>query len=123
MFYSHNNSTGEQRSLGTKDKSVARQLIYAKNQAALPNSINRQMAKVYLQASDSAAAERTWQHVMDEAAKTKTGNIYTDCPSCHTTICHTVVKKAELVNCCRDIVSSIQIKIVNRIVAGIYINI
>ena len=35
--------------------------------------MNLQLARVYIQHSDPAAASRTWQHVMDEMGKCKKG--------------------------------------------------
>lgn len=73
VFYCQNKETGAQSSLGTDNKNEAQRLLHAKNEAARQNSFNVQIARIYWQAGDPRAAGRTWQHVMDETAKTKTG--------------------------------------------------
>jgi hypothetical protein len=49
-YYAHENDTGKQLSLGTKDRSEAAGLLAAKNQAAIQPILNVAMAKVYLSA-------------------------------------------------------------------------
>jgi hypothetical protein len=66
VFYIQNNSTGEQRSLGTKDKEVAKRLWESENHARKSPALNLELGKVYLRASDPAMMVRTWQVVMDE---------------------------------------------------------
>jgi integrase len=74
VFYTVDNSTGKQASLRTKNQDEAQRLLNAKNEAERQPAINLQIARAYLLASDSGIATRTWQHVMDEVAKTKRGS-------------------------------------------------
>ena len=73
VYWVQDNQTGKQESLGTKDKAEAVALLHAKNESARKSVHNLQMARVYLAASDSQMATRTWQNVMDEIIHTKTG--------------------------------------------------
>src|SRR6266850_5787378 len=73
VYYSQDSVSGQQQSLGTKDKAVAVRLLNAKNEATRNSSINLQLARVYLTASDPVAGKRTWQGVMNEMATTKRG--------------------------------------------------
>lgn len=72
-FYAHDNTTGQQTSLRTKDKTEALALFHSKNEAHRQPILNLQIARTYLSASDPEIAKRTWQVVMDEMAKGKTG--------------------------------------------------
>jgi integrase len=65
-YYVEDVQTGKQDSLETKDKTEARRLWHAKNEAHYLTGFNLKMARVYLQASDPLAVERTWQYVMDQ---------------------------------------------------------
>ena len=49
-------------------------LLNALNEACKQPAVNLQIAQVYLQHSDPDFAKRTWQHVMDEMGKTKSGS-------------------------------------------------
>jgi hypothetical protein len=71
IFFIQNNATGKQESLKTRDKTIARRLFNAKNEAYQQPAINLQIARAYLMASDPLIVKRTWQHVMDEIVKTK----------------------------------------------------
>lgn len=73
VFYIHNNDTGQQTSLGTKDPKEALRLFNAKNEAVRQPVINIQIARAYLMVSDRMAATRTWCYVMDEMLKHKSG--------------------------------------------------
>src|SRR5687767_1050392 len=73
MLYCVDNVTRKQISLKTKDRDEASRLLNAKNEAERQPAINLQIARAYLLAGDSGIATRTWQHVMDEMAKTKRG--------------------------------------------------
>jgi integrase len=73
-FYFEDTQNGKQLSLGTKDRRQAQRLIHAKNEAQLQPSVNLQIARGYLLASDPEISARTWQHVMNEIAKAKTGS-------------------------------------------------
>jgi len=74
VFYTFDNLTGKQHSLKARDREKALRLLCAKNQAHEQPALNLQMAKTYLMASDPASLARSWQHVMDEMAKTKHGS-------------------------------------------------
>jgi len=73
VFYCEDTSTGKQLSLRTKDEGEALTLLHTKNEAQRQPVMNLQIARVYLKHSDPEVARRTWQHVMDEIIKTKTG--------------------------------------------------
>jgi len=66
IFYSQDSTTGRQKSLGTRDETAARKLIEATNEAHRTPTLNLQLARAYLSASDPAFLERTWQTVMDQ---------------------------------------------------------
>ena len=73
-YYLHNDVTGKQESLHTKDKPTAERLVHSRNEAEKQPAINLQIARAYLAASDSQIATRTWQLVMDEILKLKQDN-------------------------------------------------
>ena len=73
MYYIENVETGQQRSLRTKDRTEANRLLHAENEAQHQPSINLQIARAYLQASDPEVATRNWRYVMSEIVKPKTG--------------------------------------------------
>lgn len=66
VYYIQNNSTGEQRSLKTKDEETATRLWECENNARKPAALNLELGKVYLRASDPAITTRNWQVVMDD---------------------------------------------------------
>lgn len=72
-YYYEDTETGKQLSLGTKNKTNAERLIHAKNEAEIQPSVNMQIARAYLTASDPEIGTRTWQYAFDEIVKTKTG--------------------------------------------------
>jgi len=72
-FYVENVGTKKQESLRTKSRPEALVLLAAKNEAARQPALNLQIARTYLAASDPLMPKRTWQHVLDEIIKTKTG--------------------------------------------------
>src|SRR5262245_32568575 len=74
VFYCVDNLTRKQTSLQTRDRDEALRLLNAKNEAERQPAINLQIARAYLLASDTIIATRTWQTVMDEVSRTKTGN-------------------------------------------------
>jgi len=76
VYYIENRFTRKQESLKTKDKVQATRLFHAKNEAQQQPEINLHIAKVYLMASDPAIGKRTWQTVMEEMGKTKTGSTH-----------------------------------------------
>lgn len=74
VFYIEDTETNRQESLKTKDKDIAHRLWHAKNEAHEQPAINLQIARAYLAATDVQITTRTWQHVMDEMSKHKTGS-------------------------------------------------
>jgi integrase len=73
IYYVHNNLTGKQESLRTKDRVEAHRLFHAKNEAYRQPQVNLQIARAYLAAGDPELLKRTWRNVMEAAAKTKQG--------------------------------------------------
>ena len=74
-YYVEDIQTGKQDSLETKDKTEARRLFHAKNESHYLTGFNLKMARVYLQASDPLAVERTWQYVMDQIIAEKKDDV------------------------------------------------
>lgn len=72
-YYIHDDATGKQESLHTKDKATAERLFHARNEAEKQPSIALQIGRTYIVASDPDMATRTWQFVMDEIVKLKQG--------------------------------------------------
>ena len=73
VFYCEDRETRKQTSLRTRDKAEALSLLHAKNESARQPVLNLRIARVYLAASDPQVAKRTWQTVVDEIIRTKTG--------------------------------------------------
>src|SRR5262245_50460959 len=73
-FYCEDTLTRKQQSLGTKDETEARTLLHSRNEAFRQPILNQQIALAYLSATDTDAAKRTWQFVMDEMTATKHGD-------------------------------------------------
>jgi integrase len=73
VFYCQDTSTGRQTSLRTRDEGEAQTLLNAQNESHRQPMLNLHIARTYLSATDQQIAKRTWQIVMDEMAKTKTG--------------------------------------------------
>jgi integrase len=73
VYYAFDNTTKTFQSLKTKDEAEAKRLLLALNEAGKQPAMNLSLARVYLKHSDPMVAERTWQHVLDEIAKLKTG--------------------------------------------------
>ncbi|HEV2211075.1 MAG TPA: hypothetical protein VG167_20070 [Verrucomicrobiae bacterium] len=71
MFFLHDNETGMRESLETRNKARANELLAAKNEAAREPAFNLQKARVYLAASDSGVATRTWRNALDAVIKSK----------------------------------------------------
>src|SRR5690242_5494441 len=65
-FYAFDTIAKSWTSLRTQERGEAQRLIQAKNDACQQSSLNLQLARVYIQESDPAAASRTWRDVMDE---------------------------------------------------------
>jgi integrase len=74
IYYSLDTLTKKRNSLNTTDPKEARRFLNALNEACQQPAVNLQIAQVYLQHSDPEFAKRTWQHVMDEMGRTKSGN-------------------------------------------------
>jgi integrase len=74
VYYAFDTTTRNYESLHTKDKAAAKQLIAAKNAACERPAMNLSLARVYLKHSDPMVSERTWQHVIDEMIRLKSGN-------------------------------------------------
>jgi integrase len=64
-FYARDKMTGRCASLGTADRTTARQLLAARNQAVAQPQLNRTMAKAYLSAKSPDLLTRTWADVME----------------------------------------------------------
>jgi len=71
-YYIHDDLTGKQESLHTKDRETAQRLFHSRSEAEKQPAINLQIARAYLAATDSQISTRTWQNVMDEMVKLKT---------------------------------------------------
>jgi len=71
VYYSHENDTGRQRSLRTRDRQEAERLIHAANEASRTSLINRELGRVYLAAADPELPRRTWTTVMEDYCKQK----------------------------------------------------
>jgi hypothetical protein len=74
IYYSLDTVTRKRNSLNTTDREEARRFLNALNEACKQPAINLQIAQVYLQHSDPDYAKRTWQLVMDEMGRAKSGN-------------------------------------------------
>jgi len=73
-YYCEDLVTKQQITLKTRDKDEAFRLVAAKNETEVAPAFSLHLARVYWKAGDPAAAQRTWQHVMDEIPKLKTGD-------------------------------------------------
>jgi integrase len=73
VYYAFDNTTKTFESLKTKDKAEAERLLLAINEAGKQPAMNLGLARVYLKHSDPMVSERTWQHVLDEIIKLKSG--------------------------------------------------
>ena len=72
-YYYEDLVTKKQESLHTRDKDEAFRLVAAKNETDKAPAFSLHLARVYWKAGDPAGASRTWQHVMEEILKLKTG--------------------------------------------------
>src|SRR5580765_1416070 len=73
VYYAFDNNTKTFQSLKTRDKTEANRLLVALNEAGKQPAMNLSLARVYLRHSDPMVSERTWQHVLDEIIKLKSG--------------------------------------------------
>ena len=65
-FYCQDSVTGEQKSLGTKDRKEAARLIEIRRQGVESPTMSRYLFKAYLATQDPRLATRTWNAVMDQ---------------------------------------------------------
>lgn len=63
VFYCEDRTTGQQKSLQTRDEEQAQRVIQAKNDAVKLPQMNLVMAKTYLSAQDPKMITRTWADV------------------------------------------------------------
>jgi hypothetical protein len=73
-YYCEDLQTGKQETLRTRDKDEAFRLVAARNETEDAPAFSLHLARVYWKAGDPAAAQRTWQHVIEEIPKLKKGN-------------------------------------------------
>jgi hypothetical protein len=73
VYYAFDNTTKTFESLKTKDRAEAARMLVALNEAGKQPAMNLSLARVYLRHSDPMVSERTWQHVLDEIIKLKSG--------------------------------------------------
>jgi len=73
-YYIHDDVTGKQESLGTRDRAEATTLFHARNESVRQPQLNLQIAKAYLAGTDSGVATRTWQQALDAIVETKSGS-------------------------------------------------
>jgi len=64
VFYCEDRTTGQQKSLLTRDEAEAQRIIRAKNDAVQQPLMNMVLAKTYLAAQDPKLITRTWSGVM-----------------------------------------------------------
>ena len=79
VFYCEDTATHKQQSLRTKDEAEAHTLLNAKNESFRQPTLNRQIARTYMAATDPEAAGRTWQVPMDEMTRSRTGTTQARC--------------------------------------------
>lgn len=72
-FYCVDKTTGKRSSLHTGDKAEAVRQVAAMNEAASQTALNLSLARIYLRHSDPLVGQRTWQTVLDEIIRTKSG--------------------------------------------------
>ena len=65
VFYCEDRTTGQQKSLLTRNGAEARKLVQVKNEAVNQPLLNLVMAKTYLAAQDPKLVPRTWADVME----------------------------------------------------------
>jgi hypothetical protein len=73
VYYTFDNTTKTFQSLKTKDEAEAKRLLVALNEAGRQPAMNLSLARVYLKHSDPMVSQCTWQHVLDEIIKLKSG--------------------------------------------------
>jgi hypothetical protein len=65
VWWCHENQTGKQESLKTKDKTEAVRLLSIRNEPYRFSAFNLQLARTHLQMSNPEITRRTWQGLMD----------------------------------------------------------
>lgn len=65
VFYCQDQSTGQQKSLQTRDKAEARRIVQAKNDTVKNPLMNLVMARTYLAAQDPKLVSRTWADAIE----------------------------------------------------------
>jgi integrase len=65
VYYCEDRTTGQQKSLQTRDEAEAQRLVQARNDAVKLPQMNLVMAKTYLSAQDPKMITRTWADVME----------------------------------------------------------
>ncbi len=73
IYYIHDDETGKQESLHTRERAEASALFAAKTQSHRQAHLNLRLARTYLAATDPMVSKRTWQVPMEELARTKRG--------------------------------------------------
>lgn len=73
VYYAFDNTTKTFSTLKTKNKVEATRMLVALNEAGQQPAMNLSLARVYLRHSDPLISIRTWQTVMDEIIRLKTG--------------------------------------------------
>ncbi|HYG24024.1 MAG TPA: tyrosine-type recombinase/integrase [Verrucomicrobiae bacterium] len=76
VYYCEDLQTGKQETLKTRDKDEAYRIVAARNETEEAPAFSLHLARVYWQAGDPDAAKRTWQNVMNEIPKFKTGDTH-----------------------------------------------
>jgi len=74
VYYAFDNTTKTFESLKTKDKTEAKRLLNALNDATRQPALNLGLARVYLRHTDPMVSKRTWQNVFDEIISLKSGS-------------------------------------------------
>ena len=64
-YYIHDRKNDQRKSLETKDKARATELLVAYNEAARDPAFNLQKARIYMAAADPEVATRTWRKALD----------------------------------------------------------
>lgn len=74
VYYCEDLTTGKQDTLKTRNKDEAFRIVAARNENEAAPAFSLHLARVYWKAGDPAVASRTWQNVMDEIPKLKSGD-------------------------------------------------
>ena len=85
VFYCEDLTTGQQKSLQTRDEADAQRIVQAKNDAVKLPQMNLVMAKTYLSAQDPKMITRTWADVMERFCdrSKKTADAHAARARCH----------------------------------------